>query len=93
MSTEPEKGTGKKSAQSAATSVFSLPAILTIQTVSDVANALRQADFKEDTTFVVDASLVEVITTPGIQLLLSLSSALQRKNGQLKVVNAGEAFV
>lgn len=71
-----------------ATLTFSLPPMLTIETVDRLAAALSAlpiAETKAAQTMQLDASLVEAITTPGMQLLLALQKTLTDAGGSVQL--------
>lgn len=69
-----------------------LPQSLTIETVESFADQLRQQLDIDVTEVSVDASGVELITTPGVQLLVALGKSLEARNGKLRLINAGSSF-
>ena len=71
---------------------FSLPAAMTIDTVEALATELKQLDLKP-LALVLDASHTEIITTPGIQLLLALSKMLESRGIALGVHEPKAMFV
>lgn len=58
--------------------VFTLPSAMTIETVESVSDNLKQMRIQPP-TLVLNAAQTEILTTPGIQLLLSLAKTLQEQ--------------
>lgn len=67
---------------------FSLPVALTIQTVE----ALAEQFSAIEGDFIFDASATEILTTPGIQLLLSADASAQTSGKHLHILNARESL-
>lgn len=63
-----------------------LPTELTIHTAEQVAAEWKTLPIQPG-QLVLDASRLENITTPGVQLLLSLEASLQAAGGSLRVVH------
>lgn len=72
---------------------FTLPALLTIETAEAFAAECKQWPLEEKTTLTLDASVVENITTPAIQLIVSLEKTLVAQGGALVIVSPTEAMV
>ena len=73
------------------TKTFSLPAAITIETVNMLHGELKQLLSDESAfSLTVDAAQTEIITTPGIQLLLSLDKALKQSGSRMVLSNAPE---
>ncbi len=78
-------------AQQTATSIIMLPSAMTIATVETLATQLN--DLPANSQLVtLDASGTEIITTPGVQLLLSLHKTLTARGSALTVTNASDAL-
>lgn len=73
--------------------VFVLPEALTIENVAEVAAGIRALQPGKGMVLTIDAAQTDIITTPGVQLLLSLSSAMQGQGGKLLIVRPRESFV
>lgn len=71
---------------------FTLPSIMTIETVEQLAAEFKQWQFTEDFTLTLDASKVENITTPCIQLILSLEKAIAAQGGSFTINNRKGVF-
>lgn len=67
---------------------YTLPSSMTVETVEAQAAELKQLPIKEKARLVIDASQLEAITTPGIQLLLSLEKSLVTFSGELVIKNS-----
>jgi anti-anti-sigma regulatory factor len=75
------------------TTYFILPAALTIETVESTAGALLAALPAAGDNLMLDASLTEIITSPGIQLLHALGRSLEKAGGHLFITPAHPAVV
>ena len=64
---------------------YTLPSSMTIEAQ---AAELKQLSIREKTRLTIDASQLEAITTPGIQLLLSLEKTLATFDGELVISNS-----
>ncbi len=71
---------------------FTLPSSVTIENVQEIADRLKALTAGSGKTLTLDASAVEFITTPGIQLLLSTQKNLQAAGGALAVANPSGVF-
>jgi len=71
---------------------FTLPEIMTIETAEVLAGELKQLPLSGKMTLGLDASRVESITTPGIQLIVALEKALTAQGGTLKMSGKRESF-
>jgi anti-anti-sigma regulatory factor len=71
---------------------FSLPPSVTIENIEALANEIRTLGFGPAGTLTLDAAAIEMITTPGVQLLLSLHKTLSESGGKLAVKNSNESF-
>lgn len=70
---------------------ITLPATLTIDTVETVTAELAdKVKGEAGQVLVLDASALESITTPGVQLLISVHKTLSDAGGQLKVTGGDE---
>lgn len=72
---------------------FVLPSAMTVETAEALAAELKQLPLVEKTNLTLDASQVEAITTPGLQLVVSLEKALSAQGGTLTVGGGREAFL
>jgi len=70
---------------------FRLPAHVTIETVESVLLELQEMDLSDE--FILDATQVEIITTPGLQLLVSLEKTLSIQGGALVISGTAQPFV
>ncbi|MFN9323312.1 MAG: STAS domain-containing protein [Holosporales bacterium] len=69
--------------------MLALPAHLTIETAQAFTETiLRDAPMDENTAVNLDAAALETITTPGLQVLLSLQQSLHTKNSRLHIIGA-----
>jgi len=75
-----------------ATQSFQLPTTLVIGNIEEIFVQFKQIDFKNSVPFSLDASQVKSITTPGVQLILSLERTLKEHNSNFLLVNASENF-
>jgi len=67
--------------------MLTLPTQLTIETASSFCEVLlRDLTIHENATVSLNAETLENITTPGIQVLLSLQKSLQAKNSRLHII-------
>lgn len=72
---------------------FRLPSIITIETAEILAAELKQLPLSTKTDLVLDASCVESITTPGIQIIASLDKTLSAQGGTLTINGARNSFI
>lgn len=72
--------------------LFPLPVVMNIETAVALAAELKQLPLAGKTQLVLDAANVEVITTPGVQIILSLEKTLAAQGGSLKISSRREAF-
>lgn len=71
---------------------FTLPSVMTIETVESIAAELKQLPLAEKTGLTLDAALVESITTPGLQLIVSLERTLAAQGGTFAIHGQREGF-
>jgi anti-anti-sigma regulatory factor len=72
---------------------FALPAIMTIETAETLAIEFKQLIFERDASLTLDASHVENITTPGMQLIASLKKSITAQGGTLIINGTRTPFV
>ena len=70
---------------------FILPTALTIETVESVLGNLKTAPLTSG-RLIVDAAGVEIITTPGVQIVLALAQSLMQAGGKLTISQPSAAF-
>lgn len=70
---------------------YALPASFTIDNAETVSNELVRL-LQAGTVSTLDASKVEILTTPGIQLLVSLAQTLTQRGEALTVLHPSAAF-
>lgn len=75
-----------------AEAAFVLPETMTIDTVEGVLIKLNRLSLREPNPFTVDASATALITTPGVQLLISLAKTLEQAGNSLQVHNIQNSF-
>ncbi len=68
---------------------FVLPAVLDISAAEKLLEKFRELN--TDTKIILDASKVQRITTPCIQIILSAHKTIKNKNGSLEIKNASDA--
>ncbi len=92
-----ESGSEAQNAPASCVSVvstpFVLPAVMTIETAESLAAELKQLPLSEKTNLTLDASQVETITTPGLQLIVSLEKTLSAQGGSLTIQGQREPFI
>jgi anti-anti-sigma factor len=71
---------------------FSLPEEMTIETAEALAAELKQLSLAEKTSLVLDASQVENITTPGLQLIIALEKSLTAQGSALVIKGKRDSF-
>lgn len=71
---------------------IALPAVLTIEAVEILAAEFKQLVLENDTHLQLDASAVERVTTPGIQLIVSLEKTVTDAGGILDIIGGKEEF-
>jgi anti-anti-sigma regulatory factor len=72
--------------------IFNLPPVMTIETADAVAAELKQLVITDKTHLTLDVSKVEQITTPGLQLMVSLEKSLTQHGGVLTIVGSQPLF-
>ena len=72
---------------------FALPPVMTIEMAEALAAELMRLPIAENTSLTLDATRVESITTPGLQLIVSLEKALAVQGGTLTICGARDAFI
>ena len=72
---------------------FVLPIDMTIETVEAVASELKQRVDGGGVNLTLDATQVETITTPGLQLIASVEKTLKARGGKLVINGTREAFM
>lgn len=65
---------------------------MNIETAELLAAELKQLPLEEKTSLALDASQVEIITTPGLQLIVSLGKTLEAQGGTLLITGRKQAF-
>lgn len=87
----PKKNSSKLNAENAADEdIFLLPAQMDITSIAQISNDITSMYTGNNITF--DASKVERITTPGVQLLLATSGTAKARGGKVLVQEPSEAF-
>ena len=71
---------------------FMLPVEMTIETVEAVVADLKPLLCGEEAGLTLDASQVEVITTPGLQLIVALEKTIAARGGKLVVNGKQDGF-
>ena len=72
---------------------FTLPALMTIEAAEVLAAELRQLPLAEKTHLALDASRLENISTPGVQLILSLKKTLSSRGVALAINGQRDSFI
>lgn len=67
---------------------ITLPAALSIDTVEALGNEIKAIPFSDNLQVVLDASQVDLVTTPGAQLLIALSKGVELHGGKLQILNS-----
>lgn len=73
--------------------ILVLPSLMTIESSQDLAATFKQLSLGEKSSLTLDASQVENITTPGLQLIASLQKTLVAQGGELVIKGARETFI
>ena len=71
---------------------YELPANISIQTIEFVASEFAKLVF-EKKPLVVDAAKLEVLTTPGVQLFVSVANTLEKDSCTFVIINAGNNII
>lgn len=71
---------------------FPLPETVTIQNIESIFRELHGRAMPAGEIFMIDAGQTALITTPGIQLILSLAVMLKASGGALSILKPKEAF-
>ena len=88
-----KKNTASESCESQSELLFVLPAMMTIESVETLAAEMKQLPLAEKTRLRLDASHVENITTPGLQLIISLEKTLAAQGGALTIQGKRDSFI
>lgn len=72
---------------------FTLPPVMNIETAEALAAEFKQLPLAEKSSLTLDASQVETITTPGLQLIVSLEKTLVAQSGTLVINGKRDSFV
>lgn len=72
---------------------LTLPALMTIETVEQLAAEFKQWPLVEKSSVTLDAGQVENITTPGLQLIVSLEKTLTSQGGVMAIIRKKDSFV
>ncbi|MDX2073357.1 MAG: STAS domain-containing protein [Alphaproteobacteria bacterium] len=72
---------------------FALPPVMTIETAEALAAELKQLPLAEKTSLTLDVSQVQNITSPGLQLIVSLEKTITAQGGRLTITGERDAFV
>ena len=71
-----------------------LASSVTIDTAEAVAEEIKKSATAADcSNLQIDCSKVEMITTPGAQILIATHKTLEKKGGKLIIENPSEAFI
>ncbi|MFM9890696.1 MAG: lipid asymmetry maintenance protein MlaB [Rickettsiales bacterium] len=76
---------------SAGQSVFTLPSHLTIETADELATSLKEMA-RNGGPCLLDACEVMVMTTPGLQLMISLAKTMAETSGSLHIQSPPESM-
>ncbi|MEQ1789256.1 MAG: STAS domain-containing protein [Rickettsiales bacterium] len=71
--------------------IFKLPPVMTIETIENLVSEIKQLPLSDKTSLTLDASNVENISTPGLQLIISLEKTFAARNGAL-IINGQKDF-
>ena len=72
---------------------FALPAALTMESVEAALTTLRTLPLEKSDIFMLNAASNELITTPGIQLVLSAAKTVEAGGGLFLIVQPQAAFI
>ena len=72
---------------------YTLPSLMTVETAEVVAAELKQLPIADKVQLTIDASSLEQITTPGLQLLVSLEKTIAQHGGIFRINGARESFL
>ncbi len=70
----------------AESAMFPLPAMLTMDTVSETAAAIKQSPLLKSGMLMLDASKTELINSAGVQLLISAAKSVEQSGGLFLIV-------
>lgn len=71
---------------------FAFPPQVTIETVESIADMLKKNPMTEKALLTLDISQVEYITTPGLQLIISLQKAILALGGVMQIIGAKQTI-
>ena len=72
--------------------LYNLPQSIDISTASDVLDGIKKV-YSKDSDFIIEGSEVGKITTPGVQLILSLATTVEKNNKKFTLKDASENMV
>ena len=84
---------GANQMTSAKTYNFTLPASITIDNIEQLTKDLLALNIENGAGLSLNASQTEVITTPGVQLLIALDKALTNKCGSLTLIQPKDVLI
>lgn len=73
------------------TQAFTLPSSITIETIETLLGDLNKLSLSGN-GLTVDAAQVEIITTPGVQVMLALGKSFAHLGGKLTISQPSSAF-
>lgn len=72
---------------------FVLPIEMTIDVIESVAAEMKQLSLSEKSSLLLDGKQLENITTPGLQLIVSLEKTLTGQGGSLTLKNLKKPII
>lgn len=72
--------------------LFSLPQIINMECIESLASEFKQLISSQNQVLILDASRVDVVTTAGLQLIISLQRTLSSLGRILLVRDSSEQF-
>jgi anti-anti-sigma regulatory factor len=72
--------------------ILALPSILTLETIEEFYAEVRKIDITNGAPVVVDAEKLTSITTPGIQIILSIARSVAQSGGAFSINPASRAL-
>ncbi len=72
--------------------ILPLPSMLTMENIEEFFLEARKINISEGVHVEINAAELDSITTPGLQVLLSLARSVAQANGQFQIISAPPAL-
>lgn len=72
---------------------YTLPAVVTLDTIREIADGLKKLSPGSSATLVLDVSKIEIISTPGVQMLIAAAKSAKEANGKIRMASINAAVL